>query len=77
MRISVESNSPDFSDLVYSIDRVYCNGEPLDRCVAFDDEEGWADVLVRGPHIGNGAHILHTERKTGTITWTIKATDAD
>lgn len=45
MKWTVERNTP---DLVGVGATLLCDGEPLQRVVAFDTEEGWAEVLCTG-----------------------------
>jgi hypothetical protein len=54
MRVSVDRRSPDYMppELTMLI-HVFCNGKFLPLCCAFDDVEGWADVVATNPTTGD------------------------
>lgn len=47
MRVSVDKESPDYMppELTMLV-HVFCNGQFLPLCCAFDTVEGWADVIA-------------------------------
>lgn len=46
MRLSVDPSSRYYNAALIPETRVFVNGEPLDRVVEADEEEGWAKVHV-------------------------------